>query len=84
MSTEPITIWAPTTINQTTIDRLKDLIRCGGIAWKRENDPNWRDNPWKDGILVDLDEDDVLDALAAYVLENSDPAAESMPDPNAR
>lgn len=69
---EPIVIRAPEGINQTTVQRLCDLIRCGGIEWHRRNNPEWRDNPYKDGIVVDLDEDDVLRALAAYILQHED------------
>jgi len=43
---EPITIWAPTSIRQTARERLAELIRLGGIDWKRENDPDWRGKPW--------------------------------------
>jgi len=76
MTTErdPITIWAPASINQTARDRLKELIHVGGIEYLRANpsrtmhSADWRDKPWMDGIAVDLDEDDVLDAIADYII----------------
>ena len=71
MTTDPITIWAPTNVKQTTRERLADLIRTAGIAWKRANDPSWRDEPWMDGIVVDLD--DVEDFIAGYIIERADP-----------
>lgn len=67
MSKESICIDAPTTIEQTAFDRLKDLIRAGAIDYLRLTDPNWRNNPWKDGVVVDLDEDEALDHIARYV-----------------
>lgn len=73
----PITIWAPTTIQQTARERLAELIRIGGIDWKRENDPDWRDKPWMDGVLVDLDESDVVEAIVDRILRHSDPEPEA-------
>lgn len=52
---------------RTLNDRISEAIRCAGIEWKQQNDPSWRDKPWKDGISVDLDENDVLEALTAGV-----------------
>lgn len=69
----PICIHAPTGIQQTTFERLKDLIRRGGIEWHRAHNPEWRDKPWKDGISVDLDEDDVLTFIAAYIASHGGP-----------
>lgn len=73
---EPITIWAPTTIRQTARERLAELIRLGGIDWKRANDPDWRGKPWMDGVLVDVDEDDVVEAIVSRVLAHADPDTE--------
>jgi len=47
---------------------MAERLRVAGIAWKRENDPTWRDKPWHDGVLMDLDEDDQLLALADAAL----------------
>lgn len=77
---EPITIRPPTTIQQTARERLKEAIRTGGIRWHMEHDPDWRRRPWYDGIKVDLDEDDVLDAIADAVIAHDDPEK----DPDAR
>jgi hypothetical protein len=71
----PITLWPPTTIKQTARERLAELIRLGGIDWKRDNDPDWRDKPWMDGVMVDLDEPDVVEAIVARILAHSDPDA---------
>ncbi len=49
--------------------RLAELLRTGGIAYHREHNPQWRDEPWKDGVLMDLDEDDQAAFLAAYLLD---------------
>ena len=73
MSTDPIIIWAPTSVKQTTRERLADLIRCAGIAWKRANDPDWRNEPWMDGIVLDLDLEGVDDFIADYIIERADP-----------
>ncbi len=51
-----------------TRERLAEALRAAGIAWHREHDPDWRDKPWHDGVLVDLDEDDQATALADAVL----------------
>lgn len=75
MSNEPITLWAPDTIKQSTRERLIELIRTGGIKWNRENNLSWRDNPWKDGILVDLDEQRVLETLADHIIAHANPEA---------
>jgi hypothetical protein len=48
--------------------RVAEAIRCAGIEWHRDHDPRWRDKPYQDGINVDLDEDDQLDALTAAAL----------------
>lgn len=69
----PITIWPPTTIKQTARERLEEAIRLGGMQWHRENNPNWRDKPWKDGIRVDLDEADVVARIAQYIIDLADP-----------
>ena len=69
----PITIWPPTTIRQTARQRLLEAIRLGGINWHREHNPHWRDNPWKDGISVDLEEDSVLEAIADSIIAHADP-----------
>lgn len=68
---DPLIIWAPETINQTTTERLAELIRAGGIDYKREHDPKWRDKPYKDGIVVDLDESDVVDHITRYVIQHA-------------
>lgn len=74
METDPITIWASTDITQTTRERLAELIRSAGIEWKRANDPHWRDKPWKDGVVIDLD--DVDGFIADYIIEHADPRAD--------
>ena len=51
-----------------TRERLTEALRAAGIAWHREHDPDWRDKPWHDGVLIDLDEDDQATALADAVL----------------
>lgn len=48
--------------------RVAEAIRCAGIEWNRQRNPKWRDKPWHDGIPVDLDEDDELDALTKAAL----------------
>jgi hypothetical protein len=73
---EPITIWPPTAIRQTARERLAELIRLGGIDWKRANDPHWRDKPWMDGVMVDVDEDDVVAAIVDRILAHADPDVE--------
>lgn len=77
---DPVTIWAPDTIVQTTFERLCDLIRAGAIGYLAAN-PNapwlsipWRDKPWMDGVVVDMDEDDVVRFIARHVIEHADPA----------
>lgn len=70
---EPIIIWAPTTIHQTARERLAELIRGGGIGWKKLHDPNWRGKPWMDGVLVDLDETDVVEHIVTHILNHVDP-----------
>jgi hypothetical protein len=77
MTGEPITIWPPTTINQTARDRLAEAIRLGAIAWHREHNPRWRDNPWKDGLQMDLDESDQVECIVQTILDLADPDAES-------
>lgn len=74
---EPITIWPPTTIKQTARERLAELIRLGGIDWERANNPRWRDQPWKDGICLDLDESDMVEALVERIIKGADPDTES-------
>ena len=73
---EPITIWPPTTIKQTARERLAETIRMGGIRWKEANDLAWRGKPWMDGVLVDLDETDVIEAIIDCILEHADPVTE--------
>lgn len=72
----PITIWAPTSINQTARQRLTEAIRMGGLNWHRANNPEWRDKPWKDGISVDLDEPDVVEMIVQTIIDNADPDIE--------
>ena len=73
----PITIWPPTSITQDARDRLKELIRMGGIRWRRDNAPDYREGKtWMDGVLVDLDESDVLNVIVDCVIEHADPAPE--------
>ena len=72
---DPITIWAPSTIRQTARERLAELIRLGGIDWMRANNPDWRGKPWMDGVLVDLDESDVVEAIVERILRHADPDA---------
>lgn len=81
--TDPITIWAPDTIVQTTFERLQDLIRSGGFAYLSEH-PNapwlsvpWRDKSWHDGIIVDLDEDDVVERIARHIVDHANPSGGS-------
>lgn len=69
----PITIWAPTTIQQSARERLAEMIRAGGIDWHRANNPEWRDKPWSDGVIVDLDEADVIEAIVDRILAGADP-----------
>ena len=69
----PITIWPPTEIRQTARERLADLIRTGAINWKRSNDPEWRDKPYFDGVVVDLEEAEVVDWLVDYIIARTDP-----------
>jgi hypothetical protein len=76
----PITIWPPTTIRQTARERLAEAIWMGGCAWKRAHDPDWRGKPWMDGVMVDLDESDVVDAIVDRILANADPETEPRPD----
>lgn len=77
MSTDPITIWAPQTINQTARERLAELIRAGGISFLRANpertlhEAPWRDKPFMDGIAVDLDESDVMNHIVDYVIAHA-------------
>lgn len=54
--------------NRSDRERIAELLRTGGIAWHRANDPEWRDKPWHDGVVLDLDEDDQADFLATYLL----------------
>ena len=80
---EPITIWAPDNIHQSSGDRLAELIRAGGIAYLRANptktlhEGDWRDKPFMDGIAVDLDESDVVDFIAAFIIDHADPDTEA-------
>lgn len=69
----PITVWPPTEIRQTARERLVEAIRLGGIRWREQNDPDWRGKPWMDGIMVDLDEDDVLQSIAQMIIDLADP-----------
>lgn len=74
---DPITIWAPTNIRQSARERLAEAVRIGGINWHRDNNPAWRDNPWKDGIRVDLDEPDVVEMIVQTIIQLADPDEES-------
>jgi hypothetical protein len=56
-----------------TREQLLERLRIGGIDYHRKHDKQWRDNPWKDGINVDLDEQDVLDHLVDFILDAPDP-----------
>jgi hypothetical protein len=69
----PITIWPPSTIRQTARERLIEAVRIGGMDWHRAHNPEWRDKPWMDGIMVDLDEDDVLAAIVDRIIAIADP-----------
>ena len=69
----PITIWAPTSVKQTARERLAEAVRIGGINWHRANNPRWRDNPFKDGISVDLDENDVVEMIVQTIIDGADP-----------
>lgn len=51
--------------------RLAEVLRVGGIAYHREHDKEWRDNPWKDGISVDLD-GPALDYLVHYIATHAE------------
>ncbi|QDK01278.1 hypothetical protein SEA_WATERT_7 [Microbacterium phage WaterT] len=73
---DPITIWAPTSIRQTTRERLAEAIRLGGIRWREQNDPEWRGKPWMDGVLVDLNEDGVVETIIQRIVELADPDTE--------
>lgn len=53
----------------TNAEKLIEAIRVGGIDWHREHNPRWRNNPWKDGIVVDLDEDSVLSTIANRIID---------------
>lgn len=76
---EPITIWPPTTIHQTARERLAELIRLGGIDWRRDNAPDFREGKtWMDGVMVDLDESDVVEAIVARILKHADPDTEAL------
>lgn len=48
---------------------VAEAIRCAGIEWHREHDPEWRDKPWKDGVPIDVDESDELDTLTKAALD---------------
>jgi len=52
---------------RTTKELIAEKIRCAGIEYKRKNDPNWRDKPFMDGIIMDLDESDEVAFLADAV-----------------
>ena len=52
---------------QTTKELIAEKIRCAGIEYKRKNDPDWRDKPFMDGIIMDLDESDEVGYLAEAV-----------------
>jgi hypothetical protein len=71
--TDPITIWAPTTIQQTARERLAEAVRLGGIRWHRANNPDWRDKPWMHGVPVDLDESDVVECIVQTIVDLADP-----------
>lgn len=74
---EPITIWPPTTIQQTARERLAELIRLGGIDWRREHAPDFREGKtWMDGAVVDLDESGVVEAIVSRILRHADPDSE--------
>ena len=48
---------------------IQEAIRRGGAQWRKKVFPDDRGNAWKDGIMVDLDEDDALELIEAEVLE---------------
>lgn len=73
---DPITIWAPTSIRQTARERLAEAIRLGGIRWREQNDPEWRGKPWMDGVLVDLDEEGVVETIVQRIVELANPDTE--------
>lgn len=52
---------------------LQEAIRGAGIQWRKKTFPEDRANAWKDGIMVDLDEDDALEMIEARVLQVMDP-----------
>lgn len=70
---DPITIWPPTTIHQTARERLAELIRLGGLDWRRDHAPDYREGKaWMDGVMVDLDESDVVEAIVSRILAHAD------------
>lgn len=58
-------------LGQTFRELLAERIRAQGIAFNRDHPDlrGWRDKPWMDGVLVDLDEDDEVEYLVRGVLE---------------
>lgn len=82
---DPITIWSPENVNQSSREYLCELIRTGGIAFLRANpsrtlhESDWRDKPYMDGIAVDLDETDVVEAIADHIIRNANPTQETTP-----
>lgn len=80
----PITIWAPEDVLwQTARDRLRELIRVGGIDFLRKHPEravgrSWRDKPYLDGIRVDLEDDEVLDWIADFIVAAADPNKEPL------
>lgn len=52
---------------QQTKDLIAEKIRCAGIDYKRKYDKSWRDKPFIDGIIMDLDETVQVNFLAEAV-----------------
>lgn len=73
---EALVIYPPTHIKQNVRQRLAEAIRAGGIDWKKANDPEWRDKPWADGVMVDLDEDDVVEVIVERIFKHANPFEE--------
>ncbi len=48
---------------------LQEAIRIAGAQWRKKHFPDDRGNAWKDGIMVDVDEDDALELIEAAVLK---------------
>lgn len=72
----PVTIRPPSTIQQSARERLAEAVRLGGIRWHEQHNPDWRGKPWMDGVMVDLDESDVVDTIVDRILELADPDSE--------